>query len=65
MGGKSLRRHQAREILTEGRPRMYTSRVGDEDLDRVSRVIRCQGCGAEGILTKLTAAFLLQLGWVD
>lgn len=37
MDGK-LRRHQDKGILAKGRSRIFTSKVGDEELDQISRV---------------------------
>lgn len=30
-------------VFAKGRPRTYTSKVGDEELDQIPSVIRCQG----------------------
>ena len=58
--GRLLRGNiKCRWILAKGRPRIYTSRIEDEALDQISRIIRYQG---GGILTKLIVRFLLQLG---
>ena len=41
MDGKLLRGNvKGRGILAEGRSRSYTSKVGDEEIDQISRVIR-------------------------